>query len=64
MKKKTIPPLEKHRTHSVEIQPSSAHNYAKYFCKDCGVFVSWLSKYEAARARELGLIKNGENNTI
>jgi hypothetical protein len=56
-KKKPVPPLVKHQTHNVEIQPSIAHNYAKYFCKDCGVFVSWLSKIEAEKARELGLIK-------
>lgn len=58
-KKKTpIPPLEKHRDHQVEIQPSSAHNFAKYYCVDCGVFVAWLSRQEAARARELNLLEN------
>lgn len=57
MKKKPIPPLVKHLNHNVEVQPSSAHNYAKYFCKDCGVFVSWLSKVEAENARQQGLIK-------
>ena len=57
MKKKVIPPLVKHRDHSVEVQQSSAHNYAKYYCKDCGVFVSWLSKVEAERAYAEKIVK-------
>lgn len=57
MKKKPIPPLVKHQNCNVEIQPSTAHNFAKYYCRDCGVFVSWLSKVESQRAQELGLVK-------
>lgn len=58
MKKKPIPPLIRHQDHRVEIQPSRAHNLAKYYCVDCGVFVAWLSRAEAQRAQELNLIQN------
>jgi len=58
MKKKPQPPLVRHLNHQVEVQPSTAHNYAKYYCRDCGMFVSWLSKIEAQRAREQGLIRS------
>ena len=64
MKKKSQPPLIKHQHHRVEIQPSTAHNYAKYFCLDCGVFVSWLSRQEALQAQQLGLLKNVQKTTI
>ena len=55
--KKPIPPLVKHRDHEVEIQPSTAHNFAKYFCKDCGQFIAWLSKAEVKAAENQGLFK-------
>lgn len=58
MKYKPIPPLIKHRDHQVEIQPSTAHNFAKYYCRDCGVFIAWLSRQEVVRARELNLFEN------
>lgn len=58
MNRKPIPPLIKHQHHQVEIQPSTAHNYAKYYCRDCNKFIAWLSKYEVQKAQELKMIKN------
>ena len=55
-KKKPIPPLIKHRDHQVEIQQSTAHNFYKYYCKDCSVFVAWLSKQEVRTGQEKGII--------
>ena len=57
MKKKSIPPLIKHQDHRVEVQSSTAHNLAKYYCVDCQVFVCWLSKPEAQKAYESKLVK-------
>ena len=54
--KRPQPPLVRHQGHRAEIRPSTAHNFYAYFCEDCGVFVSWLSKQEVARARELDLL--------
>jgi hypothetical protein len=54
--KKSTPPLVRHQGHRAVIRPSTAHNFYAYFCEDCGVFVSWLSKSEVARARELDLL--------
>ena len=35
-KSKSTPPLEKHASHQVEIQPvKSSKHLAKYFCLDC-----------------------------
>jgi len=54
--KRPQPPLVRHQGHRAEIRPSTAHNFWIYYCVDCGQFVSWLSKSEVARARELGLL--------
>lgn len=56
MKKKSTPPLIKHQSHRVEIQSSTAHNLAKYYCIDCKVFISWLSKLEAEKAYESNMV--------
>jgi hypothetical protein len=56
--KKPIPPLVQHQDHHVEVHASTAHNYAKYYCRDCNKFVAWLSKHEALKAQELGLIRS------
>ena len=58
MKRRPIPPLVKHQDHRVEIQPSTAHNLAKYYCLDCRVFVAWLSRREVEQAQQLKLIQN------
>lgn len=51
------PPLEKHSSHQVEIQPvTSWKHHAKYFCLDCKKFVAWVSKKDADTAKELGLL--------
>ena len=50
-------PLLKHATHSVEIreQKDSKH-YGKYWCLECDMWVSWISKDEWTKAKELGLV--------
>lgn len=51
------PPLEKHASHQVEIQPvTSGKHQAKYFCLDCHKWIAWVSKQDYETAKELGLI--------
>ena len=58
MKKKPQPPFERHRDHQMEIRPSkNAIHMASYYCKDCHVWVAWLSKRDTETARELNLIQ-------
>lgn len=61
MKKRNY--LQKHRDHQVDILPSTAHNLAKFWCRDCQVFVAWLSRQEAKTARQLGLIQLEPKNS-
>lgn len=58
--KKSIPPLEKHSSHQVEIRPGTLKHAAKYWCLDCDKWVAWVSLKEAIEAEKLGLINFGE----
>ena len=62
-RKKCLSPLVKHSDHQVDILPSQAHNLAKFWCRDCGIFIAWLSRKESQIAYDLGLVKNTPNTS-
>ena len=56
-KKRSIPPLEKHSSHDIEIRPSDKlEGQSYYWCKKCNVWVAWLSKQDTENARAMGLL--------
>lgn len=50
-------PLIKHATHPVEIREhKGSKHYGKYWCLKCDMWISWISKDEWAKAKELGIV--------
>lgn len=49
-------PLDKHAHHQVEIREvRGTQHYGKYWCLQCNMFISWISKKEWIQAKALGL---------
>jgi hypothetical protein len=55
--KKSTPPLVKHQSHQVEIRAvRGSKHYGKYWCLDCDMWISWISKTELDQAQALGIV--------
>lgn len=53
--KKSTPPYIKHQHHPVVIKPTDKQNGYYYHCRQCNVWVGWLSKEEANQVKSLDI---------
>ena len=57
MKKKSVPPLVKHKEHNVVIQKvEKGHHVAQYYCLDCKLHVAWISQAHLRIAEILDMV--------